>query len=130
MTTKYQVTKSAKLKNQYMQTFIICCLVATVTAFTCSLIMRRSKSDGVDDEYSRGFFNAMAIMQERMKAEGLKSTKEPYKFWPYWDECKKSYANNQDLYNYWDNSYLENVSQMPPKAAKREAEPNKKLREL
>ena len=59
-----------------------------------------SKHDKVDDEYSRGFFNAMAIIQERRFAD--------IQEWPYWDECRKSYLSGQDLYNNWDTTYLIN----------------------
>ncbi len=65
----------------------------------------RSEHDGIDDEYARGFFNAMAIIEKR----GFINDKENQ--WPYWGECKRSYLNKQDLYNYWDSSYL--IKQKP-----------------
>lgn len=61
----------------------------------------RSEHEGVDDEYSRGFFNAMAIVEGR----GLLIESDSLK-WPYWDECKRSYLSKQDLYNHIDSSYL------------------------
>lgn len=61
------------------------------------------KKDEVNSEYVRGFFNAMAIISERGMVKGVDN-----KRWPYWEECKRSYLENKDLYNNWDTSYLNN----------------------
>lgn len=53
------------------------------------------------DEYSRGFYNCLAIVVERSKVE-------KYNVLPEWDECERSFERKEDLYNHWKNTYLFN----------------------
>ena len=77
-------------------------------AFSAALLLCavscRSKHDGVDDEYSRGFFNCLSIVQHRYNLQKNDSIQLPY-----WNENKKSYLDNVDLYNYWDTSYMKRI---------------------
>lgn len=81
--------------------------LAAIILVHTKIFKLRKESSGVDDEYSRGFFNCLAIMQKRERLNGFKAD-EPHRYYPYWDECKSSYLKNIDLYNYWDDHYLLN----------------------
>lgn len=51
------------------------------------------------DEYTRGFYNCLAIVVERSKSE-------EYNVLPEWNECERSFEMKEDLYNDWKISYL------------------------
>lgn len=82
-----------------------------VFALLAIIAVSCNSHDGVNDEYARGFYNAKAIMQHRysdvIEDDTLYNRKSP----PDWDECKRSYLNNEDLYNYWDSTYEDNATQ-------------------
>lgn len=80
-------------------------LMVCIIYSLCSIYSLYTKHDGVDDDYSRGFYNALEIMRQRYHNVLQTDSLYPEKF-PDWEENKRSYLSGVDLYNYWDSSYM------------------------
>jgi hypothetical protein len=80
-------------------------ILLTITSVSCNT------HDDVNDEYARGFYNAKAIFQHRysdlIENDALSNKRYP----PDWEDCKRSYLNNEDLYNYWNSVYEDKATQ-------------------